>query len=124
MFERPEVNNSYLPLTRGDIIRKRRVYDPVHLSFDTSSRPVAYEVLRANLTNVRYCRDFGRVEACVAVTYAHHPSVPPRTAYLLASVSLRRAGQPQELRKRLIQTAVKLSIMFDQQDREGLLKAA
>ncbi|MEX3314868.1 hypothetical protein [Sulfitobacter sp. PS-8MA] len=124
MYMRSDVIHSYTPLTPGELIRKRRLYDPVDIALDARSRPVSYEVLRANITKVRYCRDFGRIEACVAVAYAHHPSSPPRTAYLLTSVPLRRAGQPQDLRKRLIQTAIALSIRFDQQEREGALKVA
>ncbi len=124
MFMRSEVIHTYKPLTNGELIRKRRLYGPVDISLNTHSRPVSYEVLRANITKVRYCRDFGRIEACVAVTYSHHPSSPPRTAYLLTSVPLRRAGQPQDLRQRLIQTAISLSVRFDQQEREGALKVA
>jgi len=123
MFKRLEVIDSST-FTRGEVIRRRRLYDPVYLSFDPESRPVGYEILRANITKARYCRDFGRIEACVAVTYAHHPSVPPRTAFLLTSVPLRRKGQPQDLRTRLIQTAVSLSVRMDQQEREAALKAA
>lgn len=124
MFTRPEAFDNYRPLTRGEIIRRRRVHEPVHVAYDAKCRPVAHEVLRAEITKVRYCRDFGRVEACVAITYSHHPSVPPRTDFLLTNVPLRRAGQPQDLRARLIQSAIGLSIRFGQQHREITLKAA
>ena len=118
----PNAFEDFRPLTRGDILRSKRAHDPVTLMHQ--GHPVTYEVLRATLGRVRYCRGFGRIEARVAVTYAAHPAALPRTAVLLVSVPLGRKGQNADLRRRLIHTALGLSHRFDQQHKEVLPRAA
>ena len=122
MLTCPNSFDTYRPLTRGDIIRSKRQHRPVTLTI--SGHSVSYDVLRATLSDVHYCRDFGRIEARVAVTYAAHPSALPRTTVLLVSVPLHRRGQRHELRQRLIETAVALSVRFDMQQTEVMLRAA
>jgi len=114
MLTRPLVPEKSAPiasLTTGDIIRRRRSYDPVTVS--CSSGPVAFEIIEARFENVHFARDFSKVEAMVEVTYRRHPAEPTRSVCLRANVPLRRIGQRQELRQRLIQSAVNLSALFD-----------
>ncbi|UOA32320.1 hypothetical protein DSM110093_02110 [Sulfitobacter sp. DSM 110093] len=128
MHNRPTVQDSSVPimhLTAGDIIRRRRSFDPVNVFHTPSEPPVRYTVSEARFRKVHYARDFGRVEAMVEVTYMRHPSEPPRTVCLRASVSLGGSGQRRDLRQRLIQSAVNLSVLFDRLNRGDItLRAA
>lgn len=112
-------------LTAGDIIRRRRTYDPVLVSSPLDAHTLAYKVIEARFLSVRYDRDFGKVEAMVEVTYSSHPSAPPRTVCLLTSVPSRGIGQRQEFRQRLVQRAVSISVMFDRLNKgDTTLRAA
>lgn len=109
----PDTSGSIASLNVGDIIRRKRSYNPVSVCHPSDEYPVVLTISSARFHGVHYARDFGRVEALVEVTYTRHPSAMPQTVCLRTNVSLRPAGERQELRQRLIQRAVALSILFN-----------
>ena len=109
----PETLGPITSLNAGDILRRKRSYDPVPLGHPSDECPVTLTICDARFHRVQYARDFGRVEAMVEVTYTCHPAAMPQRVYLRTNVPLRTAGQRQELRRRLIQSAVTLSTLLN-----------
>ncbi|MEQ5827419.1 hypothetical protein J3456_08600 [Sulfitobacter sp. NFXS29] len=112
----PETSGPIASLNAGDIIRRRRSYEPVTVCHPSDEFPAVLNICSARFHSVHHDRDFGRVEAVVEVTYTHHPRAMPQTVYLRTNVPLRPAGQRQELRQRLIQSAVTLSVLINRQN--------
>ncbi|MFG6530957.1 MULTISPECIES: hypothetical protein [unclassified Sulfitobacter] len=109
----PETPGPITSLNAGDILRRKRSYDPVTVGHPSDECPVTLTICDARFHSVHYARDFGRVEAMVEVTYTCHPAAMPQRVYLRTNVPLRPAGQRQELRRRLIQSAVTLSTLLN-----------
>ncbi|WP_417526123.1 hypothetical protein [Marinovum sp.] len=87
-------------------------------------RGASSKILAARFDQVRRHRDYCRVEAVVTVTFQYHPSLPPRTERLLTSVPCSCAQEAQDLRQRLIDSAMRLAVLMHRSDREGQLRAA
>ncbi|MFG6561044.1 hypothetical protein [Sulfitobacter sp. 1A15299] len=109
----PETSGPITSLNARDILRRKCSYDPVTFCLPSDDSPVTLTICDARFHSVHHARDFGRVEAMVEVTYTCHPAAMPQRVYLRTNVPLRPAGQRQELRRRLIQSAVILSTLLN-----------
>lgn len=66
-------------------------------------------ILDAAVTDVRHRRDFGRVEARVALTFQPSPGAPAQTRTFLTSAPA-RDPRGRDLRARLVTDAVRMAL--------------
>ncbi len=115
---------AYAPITLSMNAPHSTPSDPIPIGRKAAQSAPSLRVLDADIQQVHHCRDFCRIEAFVTVTYLSHPAQPPHTARVLTSVPLLGHGQDNNLRTRLIESAVRLSILLNRTHQNGLSKAA
>ena len=96
----------------------------VRLRVGSANERATFRVLDAQFSRVKHCREFCRVEAYVTVTYLYHPAMPPLVACLLTSVPLTAHGYDNNVRTRLIESAVRLSVLLNRQNASAHAQAA
>lgn len=65
-------------------------------------------IIDATVTKARRCRDWGRIEAIVSLTYEIYPGGPVETRRMLTSVAA-RDPKGRDLRTSLVTDAVRLA---------------